>query len=504
MAMTVMELLAEPHLGLELVAGNAGLTSSITWSHTSDLPKLWEWVSSGVLLMTNGLSIPNGPEEQVRLAKELVSAGAVGFAVGEGMHSPAFSPEFIEACDELPLPLISVPYPLPFMAISRAIAEASLLEESRRIKQTARIYDLLRKATTLGETWTFLLEWVEAELTSKVYVVDGRCLHAWQLGDRSMSGEQLDRVHRVHKEAASGTRHFLWNEENGSSLLIMEVPAHSNVLLVVAPDIASRPDGVVLLHVATILGLGLSRTDLALENSYRSGGELLRQAIDGRFSDEEITRRLGEYGIPDGDIRIVSLMNEPETMPFELQRSLWSHRINSVCVLDDARIHLMVSGKCPDEVLLHSTGSGTSLGMSTPVGVGALQRGLRESNWALGQALSTGVRSVCYEAESSWYGIGGYQDAETFIRRVLMPVADHDKSNGTDFLFTLRTYLDSQRSAQKTADKLFVHRQTVNYRIQRIGELTGLDLAETSSVAQLWMAFQMYEAIGPSGMTPRD
>ena len=89
MAITVAELLAEPQLGLSLLAGSAGLGNRITWAHTSDLPRLWEWVTGGELMMTNGLSIPADPEGQVELAEALVNAGASALAIGEQMHAPS-------------------------------------------------------------------------------------------------------------------------------------------------------------------------------------------------------------------------------------------------------------------------------------------------------------------------------------------------------------------------------------------------------------------------------
>lgn len=117
-AITVSDLLAEPQLGLRLLAGEAGQQHRITWAHTSDLPRLWEWVTGGEIMMTNGLSIPADAAGQVELAEELVAAGASVLAIGEKMHAPELTPEFVEACDRLPLPVLNVPYPLPFIAIA--------------------------------------------------------------------------------------------------------------------------------------------------------------------------------------------------------------------------------------------------------------------------------------------------------------------------------------------------------------------------------------------------
>ncbi len=81
------------------------------------------------------------------------------------------------------------------------------------------------------------------------------------------------------------------------------------------------------------------------------------------------------------------------------------------------------------------------------------------------------------------------------VRRLLGPIFDYEQSQDGDLTRTLRTYLDSQRSWQKTAAALFAHRQTIIYRIRKIGELTGLDMGETSTVAQLWFALQIHEAM---------
>jgi purine catabolism regulator len=104
---------------------------------------------------------------------------------------------------------------------------------------------------------------------------------------------------------------------------------------------------------------------------------------------------------------------------------------------------------------------------------------------------------VGYSEDVPWFGLGGHRDGAELVQRLLGPVIEHDRVNGTEFMATLRAYLDNRRSAQKVAALLFVHRQTIIYRIRKISELTGLDVAETSSVAQLWLALQVHEAMGP-------
>ena len=63
--------------------------------------------------------------------------------------------------------------------------------------------------------------------------------------------------------------------------------------------------------------------------------------------------------------------------------------------------------------------------------------------------------------------------------RFLMPLHRHDMDNGTDLLRTLRAYLAADASPGKTAAGLFIHRNSLNHRLSRIGDLLGVS---TSSV----------------------
>lgn len=60
---------------------------------------------------------------------------------------------------------------------------------------------------------------------------------------------------------------------------------------------------------------------------------------------------------------------------------------------------------------------------------------------------------------------------------ILNPLLDYDKKHNTDFLSTLQIFLLDCHcsSSQEASKKLFVHPNTVNYRIKRIKEILGYD-----------------------------
>jgi DNA-binding PucR family transcriptional regulator len=59
----------------------------------------------------------------------------------------------------------------------------------------------------------------------------------------------------------------------------------------------------------------------------------------------------------------------------------------------------------------------------------------------------------------------------TLIQRIYRPLADQS----SELLETLGTYLDTGRSLESTARELFVHANTVRYRLKRISEIIGWD-----------------------------
>ncbi|WP_141770497.1 helix-turn-helix domain-containing protein [Bacillus sp. MUM 116] len=61
---------------------------------------------------------------------------------------------------------------------------------------------------------------------------------------------------------------------------------------------------------------------------------------------------------------------------------------------------------------------------------------------------------------------------------------------------TLFIYLNENRSRQITSNKLYIHKQTLVYRISKIEQLTGRRLNVTKSVAELWFAPQTAVMLG--------
>src|SRR5688572_30799987 len=124
-AITVAELVAVPFLKMRFHAGTGGGDRLVAWAHTSDLPNATEWLAPGEMLMSNGLNLPEEAQGQVSFLAELAATGLSGLALGDDMHAPALSPELLERADELAFPVLAIPRDVPFVAVSRTVANAN-------------------------------------------------------------------------------------------------------------------------------------------------------------------------------------------------------------------------------------------------------------------------------------------------------------------------------------------------------------------------------------------
>jgi hypothetical protein len=91
---------------------------------------------------------------------------------------------------------------------------------------------------------------------------------------------------------------------------------------------------------------------------------------------------------------------------------------------------------------------------------------------------------------------GAPDQAEALARTVLGPVLDLPGDDGTVLLETARIWLAAEGSSSAAAERLHLHRNTVRYRLRRIEELTGRDLARPVQAAEVYVALECARVLG--------
>src|SRR4051812_49793067 len=84
---------------------------------------------------------------------------------------------------------------------------------------------------------------------------------------------------------------------------------------------------------------------------------------------------------------------------------------------------------------------------------------------------------------------------EQFALRGLGPLLDYDDRRNADLVESLSLYLECGRSLDTAAKALSVHRSTLKYRLQRIGEISGLDLSDPDTSFNMQLAIRAWHTL---------
>ncbi|MBV8375066.1 MAG: PucR family transcriptional regulator ligand-binding domain-containing protein, partial [Candidatus Eremiobacteraeota bacterium] len=138
--------------GARLVAGEAGLDRPVLWSHVVDMPDPAPWVPAGYFLLTTGYSRPAQAPAQRGLIEALAAGGIAGIGLAVPRYVTAFSDAEREAADRAFLPLVEIPFEIPFARITEELHRAIMAEPYRVIERSEQIHQALMRAASREST----------------------------------------------------------------------------------------------------------------------------------------------------------------------------------------------------------------------------------------------------------------------------------------------------------------------------------------------------------------
>ncbi len=87
-------------------------------------------------------------------------------------------------------------------------------------------------------------------------------------------------------------------------------------------------------------------------------------------------------------------------------------------------------------------------------------------------------------------------ELQRFYEETVAPLVAYDEQYETDLVQTLETFLDADGNVAGTAQRLFTHRHTVRYRLERVRDLTGLDVSSTDGRERLGLGLKAMRVLG--------
>ena len=87
-------------------------------------------------------------------------------------------------------------------------------------------------------------------------------------------------------------------------------------------------------------------------------------------------------------------------------------------------------------------------------------------------------------------------ELQRFHDETIAPLVAYDEQYDTELVRTLETFLDEDGSVARTAEKLYTHRHTIRYRLERVRELTELDVGSTDGRERLSLGLKAMRVLG--------
>jgi len=130
--------------------------------------------------------------------------------------------------------------------------------------------------------------------------------------------------------------------------------------------------------------------------------------------------------------------------------------------------------------------------------IGDYRRGFAEASEALqmGQTLNRDGGVTHFNDLGVYrylYKIARMDDLRDMYQDQVARIANYDHRKGTDLLDTLETYLECAGNLTKTSNRLFVHRNTLIQRLDRLQSLCEIDLQERSNWLTLQVAIKVFK-----------
>jgi purine catabolism regulator len=502
-AVTVQDILNVPGMPLKLLAGEGRTGAPLRWVHASELEDPTPWLQGGELILTTGMNVGTTAAPQRAYVQRLADAGVAGVGFGLGFSHERTPKALVTAAEQAGLPLFEVPYPVPFIAITEAIFSRILAEQYETLQRAVEAEHVLTRAVMEGRG-------VEGIATSLADVTGGWALlldlHGLAL--TSTSRAAVVRAERVWEELKDsrpeGTSFSLTLVDRGHHVWVQPVGAQGRVeafLAVGKPDALSQLDRIVAGHALSLFAIELAKARAVADAQRRLQGDFLDELARGGMPSADAQRGLARFGFA-RDTRLVAIAiegAEGEALSHAVEDRLSRAGGGFLISADAAAITLLAAeGEVPDlehlaKDLGVKVGAEPRIGAGSAVAADAVGRSLREARYALQVCRLEGWVTAGFEQLGTYRLLLSMADPDVlraFADAILAPLDEYDRGHNGELEGSLQAFLQHNARWETAAAQLFVHRHTLRYRMRKVEELTGRDLASSFDRMEFWLALR--------------
>lgn len=538
--MKVSELFLIPMFSeFKLVAGEKGAGRELRNVNMMDAPDIIDYLKPADWLITTGYHLQNNPQFFCELVKQMAGRGCAALGVKTRRFMNGIPDEVIQLANELSFSLIDLPNSISLVDIANQTLTTILAARTKELQFAIDTHQQFTEHIMSGEGTDRLLRRLSDMIGFPTALLDSYFKVIAASAHPSLHSKLSEQLSEVEASFFQLKTHYssfsLINTRQTCTLFVLYTYKKKRYFLLIG-GFVPQSDRLLTLTVeqaSNVLAFELMKDEALKQTDRKVRDAFFSNLVTGSFSAEEMSSRAKEFQLSKGKMSICAvgeldidaepisfihfqmetnevyeyLEGEIGALPFPGHLFVRDH----VCVLifeitasqeNGLRFLKPYLSKIQERVerfFPHTLSFGLSNIFSD---ISDIPDAYHQAIDALHAGVQMGLRSFIQTYQSKGLTDLLHQipteDLNKLYQEVLQSLAFPDKEEDRALLHTLYVYLESNCQISETAKKLYVHRNTVIYRIDKCEQLLGKDLKNPDATFQLRFALRLKPLLGES------
>ena len=529
----------------KVIAGEGGLDRIIDSITVMEVPDVVRWLDGNVLLLSSLYPIKDDEEAIRSLVPQLAETGNSALAIKTQAYVEQIPEAIIEAGNWLNFPIIEIPNHIAYLDIMTPLMEHILQRQDQGSKRLEDFYQWIKELALGGKGIAALTDAIE-QMTGNAITV-GSELSSLELF-KGVEAAPLTRIQ--HKELRAAKRPvrmqrllnkeetscivapLLWNEEvwgditcwqttrefveqdfhvMDRAMMLIALEFHKEITkqeleqslrnLFLTDLLLSRQlNTKEVLEKGSMFGWDFSKSYqvVCIRAEYQKDRNMDAERNSARHAEgrrrlfykvSSLFRYDSRQAIVTEVRDFIVLLLPREIEGEQLKLPYPKDPLKGTILSQMERIREQLLDLVPDECLLQ-IGIGRFYH-----GLAGIHKGYEEASQAIQLGKARSAQSpVHFEDLGIYRLLTSVQDLEelrSLQSETIGRLADYDSINESDLVNTLKQYFECNGSVSDTAKKLFVHVNTIKYRLQKIEQITGCNVQDVEQQFLLFMGLKI-------------
>ncbi|MDD4571731.1 MAG: PucR family transcriptional regulator ligand-binding domain-containing protein [Clostridia bacterium] len=500
-----------------LVAGVSGLDREIEHITMMEVPEAVQWIKGHDLVLASSFALAKQRSHQASIIQSMAASDVAALVVKNQSFLEGVSSVMIDVANVVGLPILEVSSQVDYSEIIRPLMEEIINKESAHICR--KIAEMTMIDNTLEEKLIFL----EHLWHFPSAIVDNQGIPLAQVPAGWLSDEIFD-ASTLHLTSESTTWVYQGEYYYAVPLSVNnQIKGHWIMRCGSKSPTVERQEEVA--NIVPVILAQMGKQKSLDDVKARFSGELLEDLISGHIQSLEIAKRraelLGLKECPVYTILVVHMKNDFNKNESNVERNwtwpIYFHMPGEVLAavnLGNSTDYAILLGlSSHDELYLRNFcdlfykmlisygveqvffGVGETFEELTYAG---LSFGEAKEAMQIGRFYNKDEHFIFFKEMGIYRLLAQINDDKrllSYVPKGLLRLQAYDIHSNIDLISTLASYLKNAGNARRTAEEMFVHYKTLQYRLDRIGEISGLHFDQGEQRLEYYIGLKILDIL---------